>query len=135
MYRSELNELEKNNKEVESEELKVKAHYYRGAYWTFNSQAFLERLLHIKDPSKESIKFPSFDHAVKDPEEDTVLVSKISEETNEHVPTIIIVEGLYLLLKDAPEETTYKGVVPDQDKHLENWGKICELFDYKIFIG
>mmetsp|Transcript_17004 Transcript_17004/g.14932 ORF Transcript_17004/g.14932 Transcript_17004/m.14932 type:complete len:202 (-) Transcript_17004:21-626(-) len=134
LYRKELDQLESINKSTIEEELKVEGHYYRGAYWTFNSKSFLERLLQVKDPDTNIINFPSFDHAVKDPEEDTVVISKISEESKENLPTIIIAEGLYLLLKESPKETTYKGAIPDKDKHLENWAKISDLFDYKIFI-
>ncbi|CAI2378662.1 unnamed protein product [Moneuplotes crassus] len=131
LYRSELDEIEKFNSEV-LEGDQVKAHYYRGAYWTFNSGSFLDRLKQLKDPEISIVKFPSFDHAVKDPEEDTFIVSKKIDENS--IPTIIITEGLYLLLKDEPNETTYSGKIPDKESHLSNWSQISDLFDYKIFI-
>lgn len=144
LYRSELDKLEENNPNSSSEE-KVQAHYYRGAYWTFNSSTLLSKLTSLKDPKISQVSFPSFDHAVKDPEEDTVLISKVAKSSSDsenssnsegkNIPTIIITEGLYLLLKDPPSSTTYTGHIPSQELHLENFSKIASLFDYKIFIN
>lgn len=67
-----------------------KAFARRGAPWTFDSTAFIERVNKIKQSyQQEDILWPSFDHALGDPIEDDVSVNK---ETK-----VILVEGLYLL--------------------------------------
>lgn len=62
----------------------------RGAQYTFDAVAFrsdMERLAQTRSGS-----FPTFDHAVKDPQPDMIRVS----------PTVplIIVEGIYVLMRD-----------------------------------
>ena len=81
---------------LDSSENEVKSHYYRGAYWTFDSGLFLQRIQDLKNLDKAVVKFPSFDHAVGDPEEDKFLINKHSADGS-LVKTIIIIEGLYLL--------------------------------------
>lgn len=92
-YRHELDQFEKIEVETpqnsDENPNSCQAHYYRGAYWTFNSKAFLEKLRQLKDSSVAEVKFPSFDHAVKDPEEDTFIVSKCDANSSP-IPTIII---------------------------------------------
>jgi pantothenate kinase len=62
----------------------------RGAPWTFDSTAFVERVNKIKQSyQQEDILWPSFDHTLGDPVEDDVSIKK---ETY-----VILVEGLYLL--------------------------------------
>ncbi|KAL4476083.1 hypothetical protein ABPG74_009816 [Tetrahymena malaccensis] len=75
----------------------------RGAPDTFNSIKFKNDLLKLKQERQG--EFPSFDHAVKDPIENDIKISKNTK--------VIIVEGLYLLMKE--------------------WNLI-DLFDMKIFI-
>lgn len=69
----------------------------RGAPHTFDADgvvALVERLRMSTYRPMPDITAPSFDHAIKDPVEDDVLISR---STN-----IIILEGNYLLLKDDP---------------------------------
>ena len=105
--------------------------YYRGAYWTFDSQKFYDKLLQLKDPEVSEILFPSFDHAVKDPEEDTVSVVKRKDGTA--IPTVIVAEGLYLLLKST-KGLEDPWMIPDKERHLKNWKLISDLFNYKVYI-
>lgn len=62
----------------------------RGAPWTFDSAAFVERVKKIKQGyQQENILWPSFDHALGDPITDDASIKK---ETK-----VILIEGLYLL--------------------------------------
>ncbi|SBS28680.1 Phosphoribulokinase [Marinomonas spartinae] len=62
----------------------------RGAPWTFNSTAFIERLKRVKHGyQEEDVAWPSFDHQVGDPVENDCLISKDIK--------LVFVEGLYLL--------------------------------------
>jgi len=62
----------------------------RGAPWTFDSTAFVERVQKIKQGyQKSNSLWPSFDHALGDPIEGDLSIKK---ETK-----VILVEGLYLL--------------------------------------
>lgn len=62
----------------------------RGAPWTFNSAAFIERIKAIRQNYlKESILWPSFDHSLGDPIEDNICINKEAK--------VVLVEGLYLL--------------------------------------
>ncbi|GGN35176.1 MULTISPECIES: AAA family ATPase [Marinomonas] len=62
----------------------------RGAPWTFDSTAFIERVTLIKQGyQQDDILWPSFDHAIGDPIEDDLTIKK---ETK-----VILIEGLYLL--------------------------------------
>jgi len=127
-YRSELDEMEKDNSEGKAANQQCQAHYYRGAYWTFNSKTMLDKIHKLTDPEVTCVKFPSFDHAAKDPEEDSFTIEKFKEigETKKMIPLIIIIEGLYLLLKEGPETTTYNGLVPNQEQQLKTWAEISD---------
>ncbi|WP_421849708.1 hypothetical protein [Marinomonas sp.] len=62
----------------------------RGAPWTFDSTAFIERVKKIKQAyQQDDILWPSFDHALGDPIEDDLSIKKKTK--------VILVEGLYLL--------------------------------------
>ncbi|MFQ3187449.1 MAG: pantothenate kinase [Marinomonas primoryensis] len=62
----------------------------RGAPWTLDSAAFVERVIRIqRGYLHEEILWPSFDHAFGDPIEDDL---KIKKEVK-----VVLVEGLYLL--------------------------------------
>ncbi|MCW4631376.1 MULTISPECIES: hypothetical protein [Marinomonas] len=62
----------------------------RGAPWTFDSTAFIERVKLIKQGyQKDDILWPSFDHAIGDPIEDDITIKKDTK--------VILIEGLYLL--------------------------------------
>jgi pantothenate kinase len=79
----------------------------RGAHWTFNPLKLLNDLKTLK--TKGTAKFPTFDHGIGDPVEEDITVGPEFQ--------IIIVEGNYLLLKDA-----------------KPWDEIYELFDEKWYI-
>lgn len=73
----------------------------RGAPFTFDSLRFLDLLLKLKDmpvtaKGQKEIRVlaPSFDHAEKDPVEDTIVVSSRTR--------IVIIEGNYTLLDEQP---------------------------------
>ncbi|QUX94881.1 hypothetical protein C0J08_05410 [Marinomonas sp. CT5] len=62
----------------------------RGAPWTFDSLGFIERVKKIKQGYRqEDIFWPSFDHALGDPIEDDLSITKDTK--------VILIEGLYLL--------------------------------------
>ncbi|MBJ7539661.1 ATP-binding cassette domain-containing protein [Marinomonas transparens] len=62
----------------------------RGAPWTFDSAAFIERVGRIRHAfQQEDILWPSFDHALGDPVENDVCIAKNAK--------VVLVEGLYLL--------------------------------------
>jgi pantothenate kinase len=69
------------------------AHDRRGAEFTFDSVRFVRDMIQAKI-NKEA-KFPSFDHALKDPVEED-----IGYNSNAH--DLLIVEGLYVLLDKDP---------------------------------
>ena len=71
----------------------VKAHARRGAPFTFDAQRFVHELQLARSTGNGS--FPSFDHGVGDPVEDSIQL-----ELSKH--RIVIVEGNYLLLDDLP---------------------------------
>lgn len=75
----------------------------RGAPFTFDFVRLRKDLINLKETGEGT--FPAFDHAVKDPEENAIKVTKNDK--------IIIIEGLYLFLKDL---------------------NISGIFDYKLFI-
>lgn len=63
----------------------------RGAPFTFNAQAFVNLISKLKDRS-QTIKAPSFDHKLKDPIEDDIVIHGDVD--------IIIIEGNYVSLRD-----------------------------------
>lgn len=68
----------------------VEALARRGAPWTFDSTAFIERVKRIKQGYQQNdILWPSFDHSLGDPIEDELI---IKQHTN-----VVLIEGLYLL--------------------------------------
>ena len=76
----------------------------RGAPFTFNNLKLKEDLEKLKLYQEGS--FPSFEHHIKDPVENSIMITKYDR--------IIVVEGLYLYLKE--------------------WG-LNQFFDLKIFIN
>ena len=64
---------------------------FRGAAFTFDLQKFQAKVKQLSTKQGFPFLFPSFDHAAKDPVEDTIVV----KEDVKHV----IVEGLYLFDK------------------------------------
>jgi pantothenate kinase len=92
----------------------VEAYIRRGAPWTFDVSGVLE-LVHLLRESKkaavgpkQTILAPSFDHALKDPVDDGIIIPPSAD--------IILLEGNYLLLDE------------------EGWRDIADLVDLRIFI-
>lgn len=86
LYRSELANLA-NAKE---------AFIRRGAPFTFNAERLVNTVqkLNSEKWNRQTIKAPSFDHKLKDPVEDDILITPDTD--------IVIIEGNYVLLKEHP---------------------------------
>jgi pantothenate kinase len=79
----------------------------RGAPFTFDLKQFKQKILQLKEIKSFPIKFPSFDHALKDPIQDEIIINyKIK---------CVIIEGLYIF---------------DQSLELDS----LNFWDLKIFI-
>lgn len=85
----------------------AEAHERRGAPWTFNVQMLHDVLTHVRN-STENVYAASFDHAVKDPVENEIVILPENR--------LVVVEGLYLSL--------------DQD----GWRDISDIFDESWFV-
>lgn len=81
----------------------------RGAHWTFNPEKLYNDLVRIRTGRGEDIRVPSFDHALKDPKENDILIPADAQ--------IILVEGNYLF---------YTAQLA--------WKKVSEMFQFKIFL-
>ncbi|BFZ58800.1 hypothetical protein PYCC9005_005865 [Savitreella phatthalungensis] len=69
----------------------------RGAPFTFDAQRVVDLVHQLKVSTYRNlpdIRAPSFDHAVKDPIEDDVVIDRRA--------TVVILEGNYLLLREEP---------------------------------
>ena len=99
------------------------AHYRRGAAFTFDADSYLkliEKLRKPIEPTTNTIRAPSFDHAIKDPVENDIGIPRSAR--------VIIVEGLYTALSYAPEKTE------SADEHVQalvssSWTEACSLMD------
>ncbi|OAA70018.1 kinase-related protein [Akanthomyces lecanii RCEF 1005] len=66
-------------------------HARRGASFTFDASKFLDLVTKLRNaPLDKEIRAPSFDHAVKDPKEDDIVIAPTQR--------IVVVEGNYLAL-------------------------------------
>lgn len=83
------------------------AHFRRGAHFTFNAEALLNKLRTLR--TGQSTAFPSFSHSIGDPVEDAISIDPAQTP-------VVIIEGLYLFLE------------------AEHWRDIRSLLDYKIFL-
>ncbi|OAA59746.1 Phosphoribulokinase/uridine kinase [Niveomyces insectorum RCEF 264] len=76
------------------------AHARRGAAWTFDADGLVALLRCLKEsgqrplPEIHDIVAPSFDHSIKDPVADDIVIGR-------HI-TMVIVEGLWLLYDEEP---------------------------------
>jgi len=72
------------------------AHDRRGSHWTFDGAAYVDFVLRLRKETGNDIVIsaPSFDHALKDPTPDTVIVHPYHR--------IVVIEGLYVLLAIEP---------------------------------
>lgn len=82
------------------------AHARRGAYWTFDGAAFVEKMHELRVKGEATL--PSFDHGAGDPVPDGVTVIPQNK--------IILVEGNYLLLDIPP------------------WSKLTKVFNETWYI-
>lgn len=81
----------------------------RGAPWTFDTDAFLQRLQRLRSASNNAlVQWPGFEHGVGDPVEDAFEIAPATR--------LILVEGLYLL-HDA-----------------DGWAPIARCFDERWFL-
>ena len=91
----------------------VEAFKRRGAPFTFNARKFVDKIREVSvlstTPGVAPLKAPSFDHALKDPKEDDIIILPSSQ--------VILVEGNYLLLEEAP------------------WSELPDLLDESWFIA
>lgn len=83
------------------------AYARRGAEFTFDATRFVNDIFNAKRDGKA--RFPDFDHAKKDPEE-----NKINFDSQIH--QVVIVEGLYVLLNKEP------------------WGQLKNIFDLTYYL-
>lgn len=66
-------------------------HARRGASFTFDASKFLQLITKLRNaPLDQDITAPSFDHAVKDPKDDDIVIAPTQR--------IVIVEGNYIAL-------------------------------------
>ncbi|KAE8538169.1 hypothetical protein D1P53_005507 [Cryptococcus gattii VGV] len=89
----------------------VKAHWWRGAHFTFDRtgyQIFLGLLRIPASSAPSEIPFPTFDHAMKDP-----TLSPIPITLKDRM---ILIEGLYTLFD------------------LPGWKECAEMMDFKIWV-
>jgi len=91
------------------------AHDRRGAHWTFDGAGYVEFVKELRKPLSiddaeaiEVITAPSFDHAVKDPVPDSVLIHPYHR--------LVLIEGLYTFLS------------------IEPWAEAAKLLDERWFI-
>ncbi|TFK23713.1 P-loop containing nucleoside triphosphate hydrolase protein [Coprinopsis marcescibilis] len=71
------------------------AHARRGAHWTFDGSGYVQFVTSLRSEGQTTVVFaPSFDHAVKDPVQDSISI----------LPTqrIVLIEGLYAFLSIEP---------------------------------
>jgi pantothenate kinase len=79
----------------------VAARARRGAPWTFDARAFVDRVRAARTNTDSSTSVPAFDHQVHDPEEDAITILPSHK--------VILVEGNYLLLPDEPWRELWDG--------------------------
>ncbi|KAF5313289.1 hypothetical protein D9619_003650 [Psilocybe cf. subviscida] len=73
------------------------AHDRRGIHWTFDGESYVNFVRQLRGPitsTMDVIRAPSFDHALKDPTPDAVLIQPYHR--------VVIVEGLYAFLSITP---------------------------------
>ena len=79
--------------------------FYRGRYDTFNMNKFKNDFISLYNNPNDNFYFPSFEHSIKDPIENNILITKDDN--------IIIFEGLYLFISEL---------------------NLSSYFDFKIFL-
>jgi len=74
----------------------ISAHNRRGSHWTFDGSGYVEFLCRLRENTRHEtvISAPSFNHALKDPIPDDVIIHPYHR--------IVIIEGLYVFLAIEP---------------------------------
>ena len=86
----------------------------RGAPFTFDAAAFVDRVRAAKRDRDAVTLVPEFDHEVHDPEEDAIAIQPAHK--------VILVEGNYLLLPEKPWRDLWAGGEEDDEPLLtETW--------------
>ena len=94
-------------RELDAMDDPAQAHARRGAAFTFNAPRLLRDLGAARHTGAGA--FPGFDHAVGDPCEGEIVLA--------HEADVVLVEGLYLLLREP-----------------EPWSQLLPLFDTAVFV-
>lgn len=71
----------------------IEAFRRRGAPFTFDVDALLDKLLHVKSEPRRDHFWPTFDHAIGDPIADGQVIPAQSR--------VIVVEGNYLMMQEG----------------------------------
>ncbi|PHJ20490.1 uridine kinase [Cystoisospora suis] len=96
----------------------------RGAPWTFRLPEFWRSLHELKYCPDQTVHFPTFDHAVKDPVPNGVSISPSTR--------VVIVEGLYLCLKATDEAEEDKR--PEVQVDASWFNQEGDLFDLRLYV-
>ena len=82
------------------------AHDRRGSHWTFDGTAYVDFVHRLREETRNDtiISAPSFDHALKDPTPELVMVHPYHR--------IVVIEGLYVFLAIEPWKKA--GVILDE---------------------
>jgi pantothenate kinase len=87
------------------------AHARRGAEFTFDGASFLSLITALRGPRGQgTIYAPSFDHAIKDPVEDSLPILPLPAHR------VVVIEGIYVLLDKDP------------------WREAAGMMDLKVFV-
>lgn len=71
------------------------AHDRRGIHWTFDAPAYVDFVARLRDtPLPLVVNAPSFDHALKDPVPDAIVIQPCHR--------VVVIEGLYAMLDIDP---------------------------------
>ena len=106
----------------------------RGAHFTFDAAALLAKVRELGrlgaagGPGR--VGWPSFDHAVGDPREDHL-------EVRAGTHRVVVIEGLYMLLRSGPWSREDADARPADAAHFESWDALRGegLLDARWFVS
>ena len=106
----------------------------RGAHFTFDAAALLAKVRELGrlgaagGPGR--VGWPSFDHAVDDPREDHL-------EVRAGTHRVVVIEGLYMLLRSGPWSREDADARPADAAHFESWDALRGegLLDARWFVS